>query len=330
MTIKGIPLASYKLELIPVSSRHNEEPIRSIDHKAIIGEKNIAKMREHWSGETFTDLSRNLPLRVLQRFFTLDQIAKIKFSNIIMMDDSVEKFFETDPDAHLLYKIRSSMWRWGYGGKLWNDIIRAQRGVRSFDLGLSEDFTVTLDYTNSVNPRGPAKYSNTFLDGVFAYLVHYRGEHVMTLGFSIMAGRRVLIQQVQLVKPKGNRFLFKFPTKRMEFVIDRFRAAFPDHKIFVVDGGGVLRVSLDSYKRGLKRAQEGLEKGLGDIVKGIDSFEARLIDDYRDDMDKYREKISHLSADLPRLRSFYRDIGRYRARDELVVNELKHYRVMTR
>src|SRR3546814_1923886 len=65
------------------------------------------------------------------------------------------------------------------------------------------------------------KHSRTPLDGVFAYLVQYKGEHVMTLGFSLINDRQILLQQVQLKNRTGNRWLFRFPENRLEFIIDR-------------------------------------------------------------------------------------------------------------
>src|SRR3546814_14926469 len=54
---------------------------------------------------------------------------------------------------------------------------------------LIEGLEVTLDYTNGYNEQGMGKHSRTPLDGVFAYLVQYKGEHVMILGFSIINER---------------------------------------------------------------------------------------------------------------------------------------------
>src|SRR3546814_4012996 len=80
------------------------------------------------------------------------------------------------------------------------------------------------------------KHSRTPLDGVFAYLVQYKGEHVMTLGFSIINDRQILLQQVQLKNRTGNRWLFRFPENRLEFIIDKFRSAFRGYRIHIVDG----------------------------------------------------------------------------------------------
>src|SRR3546814_5464994 len=125
-------------------------------------------------------------------------------------DSKTHDAFDANPSHELLRKIKSSIWRWSLNDKSRNEVVDAYAAIRSFDLGI-EGLEVTLDYTNGYNEQGMGKHSRTPLDGVFAYLVQYKGEHVMTLGFSIINDRQILLQQVQLKNRTGNRWLFRFP-----------------------------------------------------------------------------------------------------------------------
>lgn len=255
-------------------------------------------------------------------------MCKVRYSSDIMMDDSVEKLFKEDPRYEIVHKIVNSMWRWGAGRRVWNEVVDAYDAIRRFTVPI-EGMEVRLDYTTSYNERGRARHSNTFLDGVFAFLLYYRGEHVMTLGFSIMKGRKLLIQQVQLRKRKGNRWLFKLPQHRMEFFLKLFRESFPDHHFYIADGGEVVGTSLNSYRRGLVEARERSARAEQKLARAVNDEDREWHErDLIRSVERQKElttSIAHLEEDLPRLKAFYRDVGCFNLGASLEVNEVTHY-----
>lgn len=318
----GLALNSYQKALKPVRKMFNRGrsedggPGASFDVYAALGEKARRYIEaEHGDNgvmPTFSSIASHLPLAALSAL-SFDQLCKVHYSSLFMMDQSVCDLFEKSQEHILVRKIESSMWRWGFSRGKWNDVVAAHVGIRNFDLGL-EDFEVRLDHTTYVNECGYSEHSRTFLDGVFAYLVHYRGEHVMTIGFSVAADRRILIQQVQLVNRRGNRFLFRMPTNRLEHIIACFAAAFPGHDLYVVDGRAVGTKSLRSYEDALARAKRRLvNMRAGDAYSPVEEI-ATL-----------EKKAAHLRADLPRLEAQYGETGRYQRGAVLAMNSLDHY-----
>jgi hypothetical protein len=192
-------------------------------------------VKAEWGADAkFLSVYRHLPAEAFSRL-TFDQICKLRHSSDTMMDNSVEEMFKKDPRYLVIQKIRSSLWRWGSSRGAWNEIVDAYDGLRRFDLGL-KGFDIVLDHTTGHNERGYSEHARTFLDGVFGFMVRHNGQHVMMIGFSFAGDGRLLLQQVQSVRQKGNRWLYEFPQRRVEFVIDSLRAAFPEHRVLVVDG----------------------------------------------------------------------------------------------
>lgn len=330
MNMVGLVAKDFTDPLFYVGDADVEKPIRSFDSMEAIGEPARNYMFARFGEDvTFEDRSHHMEFMCMKRL-SYDQICKVRFSTIYMMDKTVEDEFEKTPKFALVQKITNSMWRCGFTKGNWNEIVDCRNSLLSFDLGL-DDFEIRLDHTKYHHSRGGGLYSDVYLDGVFAYLVYYRGEHVMTLGFSIMGDYRILVQQIQMTKRKGNRWLFKFPANRNEFILDRFRAAFPHHAIYIADGGDTARKNLSSH-----------ESGLAEIHRMIRSYE-RDLDVYDDpnellrinkQLDKYRAaartaelEIEHLRGDVDRLRDQYANVGRYRLGEKLQVNDLTHYRI---
>ena len=335
-----MPLDAYKETLHRVAPEFNggrgdeNAPWHSFDFYEAIGPHATRYIEQRYvypEGSPLPPMNKvaqNLPLKAFARL-SFDQLCKVRHSSLIMMDRSVCDHFEKESPEHMLvHKIESSMWRWGYGRGAWNDIVDAHEGIRNFDLGL-EGFEVRLDHTAYVNECGYSEHSRTYLDGVFAYLIYYKGEHVMTLGFSIMGDRRIPIQQVQLAKRRGNRFLFRMPTNRVEFFIQRFREAFPGHKLYIVDGADVGNKSLRSYRAGLERAKDCLARAEAQRERQgytIDRWTNRDIYYSREEIAILTAKIEHLEGEIERLRAFYADTGRFRRyRKPLTCNSLNHY-----
>ncbi len=235
MTVAGIALSTYEQGALRKVPFHlDRKPNRSFDLGARLGGRAVEWLRERFGDEDGIDLPavvHCIPMEIY-RNLSLDEMCKVRFSTRTMMQQSVEDAFKGEPRYAVYHKITSSMWRWGCGRPAWNEVVDVYEGIRRFDFGHS-DFEVTLDHSTSFNECGYSEHSRTFLDGVFGYLVHHRGEHVMTLGFSVMSGRRLLIQQVQLRNRRGNRWLFKLPRNHLEHAVERFRESFPRHRLYI-------------------------------------------------------------------------------------------------
>lgn len=257
------------------------------------------------------------------RELTDDELLKLRLSSITMMSDTVENAIDGRPEMFVVHKIINSMLRWGVSRGSRNDIVYAYDGLKSFDLGV-EGFTVTLDHTTYHNERGWSEYRRTFLDGVFGLMVHHRGQHVMTIGFSFARGRRLLLQQVQLVNRRGNRWLFRLPSNRMEYVIDRLATAFPQFIILIADGASITRINLESYRRGIADVARRIERELASTQdEGSPAYLSRL----RTNHSYLVARHAHLRQDSARLAAFYRDTGRFTLGAPLTMNGVKHYAI---
>jgi len=307
----GMVLSEITEKLFPVSSEeHLETPVVTIPNR--MTKKVIAHLDDFYGGHDLAKIGHSLPFNLLQKLYSFDEICKIAYSSIYTMDDSVGKAMDEIPAFTLFKKIKSSMWRWGYRNNDWNSVVRAWNGILAFDLGV-EGFETTLDHTRWFHDYGPAEHSETYLDGVFAFLVHYRGEHVMTIGFSVTQ-TAVLIQQIQLVKRKGNRWLYRYPHNRVEHAVGRFIEAFPEFDVCVASGKDIGKRSLTSYKE--------TRSAIIDRIKR-DEKDAKLIERRK----LLSEKIKHLTARLPEIEALYSDTGCFQLGDAVKLNGITHYKV---
>lgn len=288
MTI-GIDLATYATELSHVAPEHDQKPVRSFDVASLLGDRVYDYLDAFFQSRDLEKVGNGLPARGFAGL-NLDQAAKTIASFDHEQEAPLIDEMHAEPALHLLHKIRLSAWGWSHEKIGWNETVDAYDGIRSFDLGI-DGLTTTLDHTVWRHKQGKSEHARMFLDGVFGFLIHHRGEHVMTIGFSIASKRRLLVQQVQLTSRTGNRWLFKLPGNRMELILDRMRAAFPAHTIMVADGASVADRMLEQYR-----------KALTDVEIATD--EARAV--------ALEAKITHLEADRPRLVRFYGDLGRFR------------------
>lgn len=325
MTI-GVPLDSYDETLIKVSAQFDKKPSQSFDAVGRMGPA-VRDYILHCFDKDFEldRISSHLPFEAF-RNLTVDEAAKVRLSSASGFDRSIDEKFEINPTHKLLCKIRNSMWVWEGHQARWNEIVDAYHAIRSFDFDV-DGFTITLDHTTGYNERGASQHSRTYLDGVFAYLVHFKGEHVMTIGFSIIGERRLLLQQVQLKNRTGNRWLFRIPGNRLEHVIDRMHAAFTGYHIHIVDGADVAEKSISCYRNERKQVQE-LKKRTLDALKRDNSDTVRRNDDiarYTATSRRLRRNMMHLKADKPRLAAFYRNTGRYVQGESFHMRELTHY-----
>jgi hypothetical protein len=306
----GFPLDTFNNTLTRVPVHRTKNPALTLNIAEAFGADLLEELKDDYGDVGVQTLVRRLPASVLLEKLTFDQLCKVFYSRLFMMDRSVEDLFEDSLAHAIVQKIASSMWRWGCGSGVWNEVVDTYNCIRDFNIPL-DGFAVSLDFVRGTNERGYARDSQTYLDGIFGFLVHYKGEHVMTLGFSIMKGRRVLVQQVQLTQRKGNRFLFKLPPNRVEFFLACFASAFPRHRLCMADGGDIGNVSLQSYERQLEHVLDRIK----------DKPEPRHLQAKVE----CEQKIAHLTAELPRLAALYANTGKFTQTQSFQVNHVRHY-----
>ncbi len=304
-------LFSEDLSYVPVHLNHC--PVRSFDAFEAMGPNVRKKLIDYYLSDDVVDFLHELPAKAFLKM-GIDRAAKAMLSKKYSFSVGIEKELEQEEALHLVRKIDNSVWRWGRGRAAWNDIVDTYNGIRSFDMGI-KGFTVTLDCTTGYNEKGYSREARAYLDGVFGFLVHWKGQHVMTIGFSIASGRRLLLQQVQATSKSGNRWMFKIPGNRMEFVLDRIRAAFPRHKIHIADGADYAKRSYCEYSEALDRQNMLLarERDPEDIARTQEAV-AKIL-----------QKIDTIKRDTPRIASLYSDVGRYSRGKTYKANGMRHY-----
>jgi hypothetical protein len=108
---------------------------------------------------------------------------------------------------------------------------------------------VRITHTRSINTAAWADHGRDnpiYLDASFGALVHYRGEHVLTIGFALSA-YGILVAQVQLRQKRGNRFLYKLPLPYLDFALDLLQRTFPDDPLYLVTGASTTAAVRAAY-----------------------------------------------------------------------------------
>jgi len=246
----GIPFEELEgFNLFRVDPKFNLSPVDNFDPYELLEEHREILEAEKWK------FLEEIPLHNIPEFafsnFTFDQICKAQFSSFIQMD--INHLFyrswggkEPDPRYELVRKLRNSMWHYGRRMPDWNTLVAAFERIPEFEFGNS-DFHTTFDYTTGYNEYGTSKFIRYYLDGIFGYMVHYRGEHRLTIGFNISKNNKLLISQIQLVYGQGNRWLYKLPMNYFEYAIECIAETFPDFKLFLVEGNSLAARIRKSY-----------------------------------------------------------------------------------
>lgn len=312
--MKGLHLRSFPDELHKVPEEYAERPAETIlDPIEKLGEL-YEPLCDRFDGD-FCFLRDYYKLR-LKAFvgFSFEELCMLKYTTRIMMPECVDKLFQTKARHELVRKIENSMWRWS-GQGTWNEIADAYERIRHFSFVDNPDFEIRLDHTTYFNQCGYAKYSRIFLDGVFAFLVYYKRKHVLTIGFSILTGNRILIQQVQSAKRSGNRYLYQLPQNRLEFVIERFIANFPGYQLSVVDGSSLVQKTIADYQQALdsaRKSRDQYQKWIQNPTDSSTELDTRMLRRSEENLLRIESKIAHLLADQQRLVSFYSNAGRFK------------------
>lgn len=308
--MKGLSLRSLSGELHRVAPEFELEPVMAIQEV----ERKLGAWGHRFQEEFEREFSlpvdgHRLPLQAFEGF-SFDELCKIRYSSGTMMDSSVDNLFQKNARYEVVRKIQNSMWRWDISKGTWNEIVDAYNCIRNFSLNL-EGFEIRLDHATYFNEYGSAKYSRVFLDGTFAYLIYYKRRHVLTVGFSLLSNRRLLIQQVQSATQTGNRGLYKLPSNRLEFFIEQFAAQFPGYSLAIIDGKCLVEKTLADYKRSLER----IKRREGISSTGLDAM-------------KFQKKVRHLKDDSNRLIGFYSNTGRFLRCEPFTKLGLRHHHLV--
>lgn len=322
----GLPFSEITEKLLPVpDDKDSDFPVDSFDLMATLGEPAANYLVKYYGkGYDFGTELRRMRHEVFNRL-SFDQLCKVKYSYQSPYVEEIEKkFLETSPCHMIFMRIFSSFKLMEFQKAKWNDLVSFYDGLTRFTVEVP-NFTVYLDFLMHWNPWGHSRYSDIFLDGVFAYNVHYKGEHVMTISFTPISNRRILIRQIQMTKPKGNRFLYKLPMNLTEFIIERFMLAFPDHQLLIADARDLAKQSLERYQSSWNRYQMLL-----------DTYEHPSADDDEVAVETYRgyqlrteEKMTALQNDIPRLLTVYGNTGKFLTENSIRIRDLKHYPLLT-
>ncbi len=300
--MKGLELQLFKLDLHKVEP-DSKKPAETIDWSPKIEPFTNQMARIYTMPFDFEKEYHRLYPEFLVNF-SFDELCKLKYSTIIYMDQ-LKHLFEKEPQYEIFEKIKSSMWRWGCGSGTWNEIVDAYDNIRHFSLGNLPDFEIRLVYTTGCNERGWAKDVDIYLDGVFGFLLYHKGKHVLTIGFSIMEERRLLIQQVQSSQRTGNRSLFKLPSNRMEFVIDLFTKNFPGYELYVIDGNFFAEKYLSGYR-------ERLENNKKKLVTKASHYSESYLETIEEECSKLEAQIANIESRKSKIVEFYRNTGRFK------------------
>jgi hypothetical protein len=288
-------LGGGKMRGFPLLALSERLPVRLDGKVALSEEVVLTKLRSAMprfeeycrvfnANRSLNELIADMPL-VAFRDFSFCELIRTRATCVLMMDKSVERMFSTSARHEFARKVESSIWRWGSRSvdDDWETFADAHNRIPEFDLGIS-GAQVRLDWTTGYNEIGFSKFARLFLDGVFAYIVYYKGEHVMTISFSIYAGKTLLVHSIQSPVKKGNRFLYKMGESRYEFVLAAFRRAFPDWRIMLADGASLSRFYFSQYTEYYRKLKnrvitknepsdlaemEKYKKKLRDLIQGV-------------------------------------------------------------
>lgn len=195
----------------------------------------LVDVPEYFNDLDVDELVRKLPLSSFKNF-SKEEIARLWQGSVIMWDNSFEKEANEDPFFCLLEKIRLALWHSSFksGRENWNIVAETYERIRNFSVPFPET-EVSFDYSRGANELGYSQYEDIFLDSEMAFLIHQKGEHVLTLGFSVDIEPGVYLAQVQSPIKTGNRFLFSLGENPVNGATDLFLQNFKGFSVYVID-----------------------------------------------------------------------------------------------
>jgi len=269
----GLPLTSFVEELAPVAETINKDPIQDVSSPELrVIAKGWGKLEDFDTPQAF--LENISPLRF--KDFSFDELSKIYYS--IYAYSRMSKAYEGDrsgsdkyptpaPDYDLVTKLKIALRQNSkYSeGEDWNTLVAAFEAIPTFDFGAG--FEAYIDWTRSWNPIGRTKYTRHYnskgkitdllglshrydrfyLDNQLAYIITKRGKPILIIGFAIATDMRLLVSQIQLVNPKGNRWLFKLPHHYMDYALLKMKEAFSGFDLYLVEGESLANKIKSNY-----------------------------------------------------------------------------------
>lgn len=276
LNMKGIPLHQFNETLSPDLEFDCESRWDRKQHEAIDKHGTGVYQSLYFANRSYRENPKKvppipfakkvgcLPWEVLCKYFSFDEICRLWFGHHLTYEHS-QRFtsdMHYDPDKHFVVNKLFLSQRWHWRGKeQWETIALAYNSIRNFNFG--DGFEVTVDFPR--NSLGWALFDRTtFIDGALGFHIHLKGEHVLTIGFSVTSDRRLLVQQVQLKKSKGNRWLFKLPKDHVSYALDCMAAAFPDFKLHLIVAKSLADQVAQAYRAG---GREMAEKDYNHVIQ---------------------------------------------------------------
>jgi hypothetical protein len=251
-------------------------------------------------------------------------------SNAVFSVSDEETMRADDSLALLIDKIRNSMKELGGRGGSREEVADAYQKIRDFSLGENPDFEIRLDHITDSDGWGDGRYSGKCIDGVFAFLVYYKRKQVLTMAFSVMGGKKLLVGQVQTATRSKGWDLSLLPPNRLEFAINCFMNCFPGYTLYLVDGKDLVNRILNSYRESLKAARLRRKKCAHALKRETADSEAirqRILKE-GEHCKSLRKKIVGLMKQRSRLITFYSSVGRYTLGPSCSLNKLRHHRII--
>jgi len=292
----GFPLARLTHQLYPGQTKpHPQEPGWDISETPSIDEI-ASKLQPHQEELELDFLSMDgllkqwdkmwyrLPAKYFTEF-TLEELVRLQHN--ACAGGHALNALEAWPVYGSISKIQNSWWKWSCKRIGYNKLVGLYDSLRQFDFQLPGS-EVCLDYTRSTNEFGYGALSNddrhrmTYIDGTMAFLVCLEGKHVLSIGFS-PSKNGILLGQVQLKQPKGNRWLYRLPVNQLEHSINCLHQAFADEPIWLIDGSSYVLKLAELHQK----AQE-LEPDRYDELAFLPETGQRIVAFYGQDLHNWR------------------------------------------
>ena len=264
--LKGLSLAGLPEHLSPIP-----EGVSLFESVPNVKER-LVDIPDHARRSSTEELVRDLPLSSFANF-SKEEVARMWLGSVIMWDRQFEEEVIKDPFFAVMDKIHLALWHNnGDIRKDWNAVVEIYEHIRHFSV---PDAETTLDYTKGSNSRGYAENTNIFLDSEMAFLIHQKGEHVFTLGFSVGREPSVYLAQAQSPIKKGNRFLFSLGEDPVNGAVDLMLKNFKGCEVYVIDPDSLVehlkRVSV--YEPEHPIPEERIRKTYGALAVRYDAKE---------------------------------------------------------
>ncbi len=329
---KGVPVEWFTLELKPVPDDMTKMPVLSIENpydKLRVCEAEIRQWRvcadDRRPLEEIIDWSDNHSRCSLDLWqlsgFSVDEMLKIAFSSGTTTDwydwmlpkeggafTRYENWFDI-PELQLFHRISHSWWLWNTHCKdNWNDMVAYYEAFKRFDFGVA-GMRTRLDWSTYYNSHGYSQYTREYLDGEIGFMVYdAKDELALKIAVSPVGDRGLVINQVQLAKKKGNRWLFKLPKPVLAYAIERIAAAFPGFKLWLQDG----KNKATNIKRDHERAHADAVRMWKDRPERLAEITPTPTEEVYERIERmYDAEVAGWHRDEP-LEVFGRDGGRFR------------------